>query len=64
VQNTSQAWLRVLLDVVDHWEAYKKEASGEAYLVGLSKSIDENIHLTLKRYAEIYEKVLGQPIAV
>lgn len=64
VQNTSQAWLRVLLDVVDHWEAYKKEASGEAYLVSLSKSIDENIHLTLKRYAEIYEKVLGQPIAV
>ncbi|GAB4479687.1 MAG: hypothetical protein Kow0088_20830 [Anaerolineales bacterium] len=64
VQNTAQAWQRVLLDVVDHWEAYKKEASGEAYLVALSKTIDENIHLTLKQYAAIYEKVLGRPIAV
>lgn len=64
VQNTAQAWQRVLLDLVDHLEEYKREAMGEAYLVALSKTIDENIHLTLKQYATIYEKVLGQPIAI
>ncbi|MFN3308062.1 MAG: hypothetical protein ACK44E_02540 [Anaerolineales bacterium] len=64
VQNTAQAWQRVLFDVVDHWEDYKREAAGEAYLVALGKSIDENIFLTLKQYAAVYEKVLGQPIAV
>ncbi len=64
VQNTAQAWQRVLFDVVDHLEQYQKEAAGEAYLAALGKSIDENIDRTLSQYATIYEKVLGQPIAV
>lgn len=66
VRNTSQAWERVLLDMVDHIEDYKQEAAGEPYLFGISQNVYENVDKIISTYASIYERAIGgnhQPAA-
>ena len=58
VKNTPGAWERVLLDMVDNREAYKKEAAGEAYVFSIGQNIDENIDAVLATYASIQERAL------
>jgi len=59
VKNTSNAWERVLLDIVDHLDAYKSEAARDAYLFGISQGIDENIEKVINTYSKIIEKAQG-----
>lgn len=62
VKNTSSAWERVLMDVVDHLVQYKEEARGSAYLAGISQAVDENIQKVLAVYSSIYEAVMGKTL--
>jgi glycosyltransferase involved in cell wall biosynthesis len=59
VQNNSAAWERVLLDMVDHIQAYKNDAAGDPYLFGIGQNIEENIENVLSTYATIANKALG-----
>jgi glycosyltransferase involved in cell wall biosynthesis len=59
VQNTSSAWERVLLDMIDHLEDYRQEAAGASYLYGISQSVDENVENILAVYADIYQRAAG-----
>jgi len=61
VENSAQTWERVLLDMVDHIDDYRAEAGREAYLYGISQSIDGNIDKVLSIYAEIINKARGIP---
>ena len=53
VKNTSKAWERVLIDIIDHHEEYRAEAAREPYLFGISQGIDGNIDKILNTYADI-----------
>jgi hypothetical protein len=55
VENSVGAWQRVLLDMVDHYQDYKLEASQVPYLFSLGQSIDENIQHVVGIYAKIIE---------
>ncbi len=57
VKNTSGAWERVLLDMVDHLENYKEEASQGPYFFGISQGIDENVDKIIQTYSEITRRV-------
>jgi len=60
VQNTTGAWERVLLDMVDHIGDHKSEAARDPYLYGISQNIDENIEKVLSLYSTIAVKALGE----
>lgn len=62
VDNSTAAWERVLLDMIDHLEDYRAEAAREAYLFGISQSIDGNIDKILATYAQIIEDVTGKRV--
>jgi hypothetical protein len=53
VQNTPAAWERALLEVVDHLEVYRSEATGESFLYALGQDVNENISKVLAAYATI-----------
>ena len=53
VKNTTSAWERMLLELVDHLEEYRLEAAQDAYLFGLGQSIDENVDKVIGIYSEI-----------
>jgi hypothetical protein len=53
VENSPEAWQRILLEMVDHIEDYRLEASLTPYLYGLAQSIDENIFKTIETYARL-----------
>ena len=55
VENSVGAWQRTLLDLVDHYQDYKLEASQVPYLFSLGQSIDENIQQVIGIYATIIE---------
>ena len=55
VENSVGAWQRVLLDMVDHYQDYKLEASQVPYLFSLGQSIDENIQQVVGIYATIID---------
>ncbi len=59
VENSTESWTRVLLDMVDHIDDYRSEAGQAAYLFGLSQSIDENINLIIDTYARIANNAPG-----
>ncbi|HHH81889.1 MAG TPA: glycosyltransferase [Chloroflexi bacterium] len=56
VDNDSNAWLRILLDMVDHLEAYKQEAAGAPYVFGISQSVDANVESILDVFEDIAEE--------
>jgi glycosyltransferase involved in cell wall biosynthesis len=62
VKNTPSAWERVLLDMIDHLDDYKAEASREPYLFGLSQAVDANVDKIVATYSEIAARVF-QPTA-
>jgi len=62
VENNARTWERVLLDSIDHLEDYRKEAGREAYLYGISQSIDGNIDKVLAAYAEIIKNATGKQL--
>ncbi len=53
VENSPEAWQRILFEMVDHIEDYRQEASLTPYLYGLAQSLDENIFHTIEMYAKI-----------
>jgi hypothetical protein len=53
VQNTATVWERVILDMVDHLNAYQEEASQEAFLYAISQGIEENVDKILSTYSMI-----------
>jgi hypothetical protein len=55
VENQSEAWKQTLNDMIRHYQNYQTNASQEAYLWGIGKSIDENIHRTI----ELYKKIIA-----
>ncbi len=59
VKNASNAWERVLLDMIDHLDNYKREAAGEPFLFGIGQNIDEHVDQILSVYMGIYERVAG-----
>jgi hypothetical protein len=61
VHNETSAWERVLLDMVDHLDAYRQEAAGAPYLYGISQSIDENLERIVELYSALYERAFGAP---
>lgn len=50
VPNTASAWEQVMLEMIDHLQNYRVEASGEPYLFALSRDVDENINKILMAY--------------
>lgn len=62
VPNSAQTWERVLLDIIDHIDEYRAEAGREAYLQGISQSIDGNIDKVLAVYAQIIEETTGKRV--
>jgi hypothetical protein len=55
VDNTSVAWERALLEVIDHLPFYRQEVQSEPYLFALSQGLDENIDTILSTYTGIME---------
>jgi hypothetical protein len=53
VDNKSDTWRIILLDMIDHFPEYKVEAAEAPYLFGLGLSIEENIHNVIGIYAKI-----------
>jgi hypothetical protein len=64
VKNNSQAWERVLLDIVDNIVRYREQAKREAYLAGISQAVDDNVYKILNTFASIYQDALGKPLSV
>jgi len=61
VQNVSNAWERILMDMVDHLDDYKIEASREPYLFAISQGINENVENIIATYSGIMNKhALGE----
>ena len=56
VQNSPGTWERSLLEVIDHLDAYRAEASGEAFFYALSQDVNENIGKVLSTYTSILYK--------
>jgi len=56
VQNSPGAWERVLLEVIDHLDAYRTEAAGEAFFYALGQDVNENIGKVLAAYSSILYK--------
>lgn len=52
VKNQKIAWLRVMMDMIDHYHAYSSEAEREPYLYGISQGIHENVQAYLELFAE------------
>lgn len=59
VQNKAVVWERVILDMVDHLNAYHEEAAKEPYLYAIGKGIEENIEKILSTYFSIQHKIEG-----
>jgi hypothetical protein len=53
VENLPEAWQRILLEMVDHIDDYRMEASLTPYLYGIAQSLDENIFKTIETYAKV-----------
>ncbi len=53
VENLPEAWQHILLEMVDHIDDYRMEASLTPFLYGLAQSLDENIFKTIETYAKI-----------
>lgn len=53
VENYPEAWQRILIEMVDHIDDYRQEASLTPYLYGLAQSLDENIFHTIETYAKL-----------
>lgn len=53
VKNSPDSWEKVLLEMVDHLDAYQAEASGNAFLQVLSLDIHENIRSFLSAYQSV-----------
>ena len=57
VENSPATWERVLLDIIDHLQAYSDEAEGEPYLFTVSQGIDEKIEAVVGKFAETCAQV-------
>lgn len=55
VENDAGAWMRILMDLVEHLDDYKFEAGQSPYLFGLGQSSEENLHQLIYTYAKIME---------
>ncbi len=53
VGNTAEAWERVLLEMVDHVEAYRAEVTGEPFYRALGLDMHENVRVYLDAYQSI-----------
>lgn len=53
VKNSAEAWENALLHMVDHLGAYRKKASGEAFLFALGQDISVNVDKVLRVYTSI-----------
>lgn len=53
VKNSAAAWERVLLDMVDHLQEYRREAAWEPYLYAINQNVDEHVDRILQVYTEI-----------
>ena len=53
VENKKEVWKRILWDVIEHVEDYKVDVMRNAFLFGLSKSIDDNVSILLDTYSEL-----------
>lgn len=59
VQNKSNAWERILLDMVDNLSGHKAEAISDPFLFSLSQSIDLNVDQIVALYQTIQAKHLN-----
>jgi hypothetical protein len=55
VDNQSDSWKDKLFDMIRHYDAHRINASQEPYLLGIGKSVDENIHRTI----DLYERIIA-----
>ena len=56
VQNKSNAWERILLDMVDNLDGHKAEAISDPFLFSLSQGIDQNVDKIVSLYQSIQAK--------
>jgi glycosyltransferase involved in cell wall biosynthesis len=59
VQNKSNAWERILLDMVDNLAGHKMEALSDPFLFSLSQSIDQNVDKIIALYQSIQAKYVN-----
>ena len=64
VDNKLDVWKRILWDIVEHLEDYKVDTMRNAFLFGLSKSIDDNLILLLDTYSELSNNYLNSELII
>jgi glycosyltransferase involved in cell wall biosynthesis len=60
VQNNTKAWENAIFDLVDNLEEHKQLAAGEAYLFGISQSVDDNV----EKIVQLYSEIAAEPLVV
>jgi hypothetical protein len=54
IPNSHEHWSRSLIEVIDHIDAYRSEASSESYLYALG----QDVHSNISRVLDIYQSLL------
>jgi hypothetical protein len=54
VVNSYPYWLRSIIEVIDHFEAYRSNCAGEPFLYALRQDVNENISKILATYASLF----------
>ncbi len=53
IENSPESWKTTLMEVIDHIEEYRIEASVSPFLLAISQSLEENIYHIINTYARI-----------
>lgn len=64
IKNTSDEWETAILDIIDHYDDYKKKVMGEPHEFALAQDANKNVNQILSVYAEIAEKNCGIKLEV
>ncbi len=55
IPNSREHWGRSLIEVIDHLDAYRQEASGEPFLYALGQDVASNISKVLDIYQSLFQ---------
>ncbi len=62
VENTAEAWLKAMIEMVDHLDDYRAEAAIAPYLFAISKNLEENIQTLVDTYIRLGSLYSTRPL--
>jgi hypothetical protein len=62
VENTAEAWLKAIIEMVDHLEDYQAEAAVAPYLFAISKNLEENVQTLVDTYLRLGSLYSTRPL--